>query len=137
MKKIFPLILIAIIAITAGSCRRASHNGLIDGMWRIDEITVTATGENVDPLDKFICVNLELMQLGHPTPEITGILHYHKGDERFSVEFPYRPSDDKMAGYGFAYNSPDTDVVTLDVELLNHKHMVLRSPIATITCTRY
>lgn len=137
MKKIFPIILIAVIALISGSCRRMSHNGLIDGLWRIDEITLTDNDESVVATDKFICVNLELMQLGNPEPEVTGILHYHKGDDRFSVEFPYKPSDEKMAEYGFAYDSADSDVVTLEVEVLTHKRMVLRSPAAVITCTRY
>ena len=82
MRKIFNIILLFVTIIAAGSCRRASDNGKIDGFWRIDEINYKASGETVCPSGLFIAVNLELLQLDDPAVKHTGIISYHKGDSR-------------------------------------------------------
>lgn len=132
MRKILNFLLIAITAACAMSCRRTSHNGDIDGFWRIDRIQYSASGETVCPEDLFIAVNLELLQLDNPQVEHTGVISWHKGDSRLGVEFPYNPSDEALYKYGFPPNP-----CTLDVKVLDSRRLVLASPTAVISCTRY
>jgi hypothetical protein len=136
MRKLIPIIILSLITLVSPSCRRASHNGKIDGFWKITEIAYTPQedrGENiVYPEDLFICVNLELLQLANPDTDITGILSCHLDEDRISVEFPTNPTEQKLYGYGFAGNPANLDILTLD-----SKHLVLRSSAATITCRRF
>ncbi len=132
MRKLLPVLILALIALCLPSCRRTSHNGRIDGFWRIDEIAYAESGETVSPTDLFIAVNLELLQLDNPQVEHTGIISYHKGDPRIGVEFPYNPSAEALYKYGFSANPCVLDIVTLD----SHR-LVLSSPVAVISCTRY
>jgi hypothetical protein len=132
MRKLLPVLILALIALCLPSCRRTSHNGRIDGFWRIDEIAYAESGETVSPTDLFIAVNLELLQLDNPQVEHTGIISYHKGDPRIGVEFPYNPSAEALYKYGFPANPCVLDIVTLD----SHR-LVLSSPVAVISCTRY
>ena len=136
MRKLIPIIILSLITLVSPSCRRASHNGKIDGFWKITEIAYTPQedrGENiVYPEDLFICVNLELLQLANPDTDITGILSCHLDEDRSSVEFHTNPTEQKLYGYGFAGNPANLDILTLD-----SKHLVLRSSAATITCRRF
>lgn len=143
MKKIIPILILLITLVSLGSCRRTTNNGKIDGFWKITEIYYTADGKTVHPERRMIAVQLELMQLQNAgyTATLTGVIHYHKGDPTIGVDFRYNPSDDQLAQYGFAPEPGSTEgqgqYCVLHIEKLDRKHLVLRSPIAVITCRRY
>ena len=101
---------------------------LAGGPTSIKTLQAAETGK----ADLFIAVNLELLQLDNPQVEHTGIISYHKGDPRIGVEFPYNPSAEALYKYGFPANPCVLDIVTLD----SHR-LVLSSPVAVISCTRY
>lgn len=141
MKRIYFLLLLIILLIPAAGCRRASDNGKIDGFWKIQEITYNTDSESVFPRNLFISVQLELLQLQNPSPSgaLTGVLHYHDGDKKIGVDFRNNPSAELLAKYGFAADAQDntTTYCTLDIERLDSKHLVLRSPIAVIRCAKF
>lgn len=140
MKKLIPIIILSLLTIILfPGCRRMSDNGEIDGYWQIREIYYTATGEIQNPKDKFICINLELMQLNNPspTPKLTGVLAYHKGDKTIGVDFRYGPTTAELAQFGFAPTPDNPNFCSLDIKRVDSKHLVLESPIATITCKKF
>ena len=143
MKKILTYIILSLTLLTLGSCRRTTDNGKIDGQWQIREIYHIADGTTVNPETRMICVQLELMQLGNPSwsPTLTGVIDYHKGDSQIGVDFRYNPSDDLLALFGFSPTEAPAGATgkycLLQIEKLDSKHLVLRSPIAVITCRKY
>ena len=119
----------------AGSCRRASHNGKIDGNWKVLTIETLATGEVTDysRSQVFIAINLELMQLRSGTfGSYTGIIDYDKGDHRLAVEFPDITGADQLRTYGI-----DENPVVFTVEKANSKRLRLRTSTKLITCRRF
>lgn len=142
MKRLIPVIILSLLAITLAGCRRVSDNGRLDGLWKIREIEYTADGATVCPANLFFGVQLELFQCQSPTPrrDLTGILHYHKGSDSFTVEFPNKPTRAAMADFGLVPENEDKDktpVCRLDIEHASGSRLVLRSPIAVITCHKY
>ncbi len=133
MRKLLPIIILSLLATFCFcGCRRASDNGKLDGFWRIDNIHFTDTDEDLTPSDLFIGINLELLQLDRPAPDITGIITYKKGEMRLGVQFPTNPTPAQLRTYGFSGNP-----CMLDIEKLTGERLVLRSEIAVITCTKY
>lgn len=142
MRKLIPLIILSLIFLTSASCRRTSHNGKIDGFWKIMEIrydddsavaaAASLNGQSVIPDNLFICINLELIQLGNPEPNITGFMAYDKDDRTLGIEFPGNPGQRHLLNYGISGNPASLDIVTL-----TNKRLVLRSEAATITCRRF
>ncbi len=126
----------ALILIIAPSCRRASHNGKIDGFWKIMKMENKATGEVTEITDPKIniAINLELMQWYGIGPRLTGIISYHKGDSTIGVDFsgcPYT-NEHTLAAYGFTSAKVTFDIVTLD-----SKHLVLATPEMIYYCDRF
>jgi len=142
MRKLTVFIILSVLLLTSVSCRRTSHNGKIDGFWKImeiqyDENSTVATsasldGQSVIPNNRFICINLELIQFGNPEPEITGIIAYDKSGRTLGIEFPGNPGQRYLLNYGVAGNPVSLDIVTL-----TEKRLVLKSSVATITCRRF
>lgn len=141
MRKFLTIICLSLMLISLGACRRASHNGKIDGFWKITEIQYAdqlpvadsgLEGTSVVPEDLFICVNLELLQLGNPGTQFTGVMSYSKGDDRLGVDFKDAVSPEKLLIYGFP---PSPSV--LDIVSLSDKRLVLRSDVATVSCRRF
>lgn len=123
----------------ACSCRRTSHNGKIDGFWRVETVEyLDQTTPDPDPAehDMFIMVNLELFQLGMPTPVLTGIMSYHKGDDKVAVDFAQPMSEARRNEIFALYGIPSTQTV-FEIEKLDSKRLVLNSGIARITCRRF
>ncbi|MDE7180404.1 MAG: lipocalin-like domain-containing protein [Muribaculaceae bacterium] len=142
MKKYIAILLLSLLFIAAPACRRASDNGKIDGFWKITEIRYTTDNSVVNPPNRYIGIQLELLQLnmGSPGPELTAVLNYHKGDAQIGADFRYNPTDAQLAQYGFvadASSAPGTKYCILDIEHVSSSRMVLRSPIAVITCRKY
>lgn len=130
---------LTLLALTLPACRRATDNGKIDGFWQIREIQYN-DGNTVRPEYRMIAVQLELLQLDYYNSKITGVLDYHKGDSEIGVDFRYNPTDDNLYLWGFAPDpelSVGTKYCRLKIELLDSKSLILRSPIALITCRRY
>ena len=124
----------AVIAIFVFSnCRRATDNGKIDGFWRIYEIQYLDDNSVVTPeYDEYIAIQLELIQLQSPGhSNYTGVITYNKGDEQMGVNFP-NLSDAHLYPYGFT--GPES---TVRIERADSKHLVLRTPIAIVSCRKY
>lgn len=138
MRKIFFIIISIFAIISFSSCRRTSDNGKIDGYWQIREIHYN-DGQISNPNRLFICVNLELMQLNNPDPsdKLTGVISYHRGDDKIGVDFRYGPTAEQLALYGFAPIATNPNECILDINRLDSKYLVLTSPIAVITCKRF
>lgn len=126
------MLLLAIVAILP-SCRRASHNGKLDGQWRITQIERVAEQTTDIPDRLFININLELVQLvRNGGSQVTGEISYSKGGDTLGMEFPSNPSAATLRNYGI-YSNP----VTFDVAKLDRKTLVLESPEAVIICERF
>lgn len=139
MKKIIYLLFAVFMLTAAAGCRRASHNGSIDGNWRLVQVEILSTGEIIetDPENEyFIAINLELMQLrgrGITTnPFCTGIMDYDRDAGRLAVDFPNKPPMKQLAEFGIFENP-----VVFQVEEASHKALVLRTPQSVITCRRF
>lgn len=128
------LIVASVAAFGALSCRRASDNGKIDGFWQIQEIYYKADGRTEYPTNKFIAVQLELLQLDGPgvLPQLTGVLSYDKNEDNFTVDFRNGPTEEQLNGFGF---SGQQSVVHIDKA--DRSHLVLSTSIAVITCRKY
>lgn len=141
MKRLIPIILLTVVLTALAGCRRASDNGKIDGMWQIREIEYFADGSTVYPENRFISIQLELIQLRAPSAGLTGVLTYQKNDTKIGVDFRSNPSDATLALFGFGntggISSEKNRFCTLLIERVDSKHLVLRSPVAVITCRRY
>lgn len=125
---------IAAMLIVLPACRRTSHNGKIDGQWKIQEITMNATGETIYPADLHIDINLELLQLrgvGEPY-HLTGVISYSKDDRTLGVDFRFNPTLAELEPYGI-YSNP----VVFGIPVLTTKKLVLKTPESTITCKRF
>ena len=133
LKRITTYLLLT-LCILCGSCRRASDNGKIDGYWKIYDIYYTADGTTSNPEDEFISIQLELLQLQNPlpSPQLTGVLSYKKGDDTLGVDFRNNPSDEIL--YDFGFIGPQC---VLHIDRVDGSNLVLSSPIARITCKKY
>lgn len=136
MKKFIPAFLALIFILTLSSCRRTSHNGDLDGFWRIDRIEFAdpepGQDNTVVPDQLFIAINLELMQLYNPSLVATGVINYDEDQATLGVEFPYKPSLQTLIKFGITDNP-----VTFKVEDVSGKRLVLKSDDTRIICTRF
>ncbi len=141
MKKfIYILIAAAVILTSSTGCRRMSHNGDIDGFWRVVSVEEIANGSTIQqnntlyPDDIFYCINLELMQLQPLNSNYTGIMHFNKKEKQLTVEFPKQPegaAPDAMHIFGI-WTNPVTFEYSAD-----SRHLVLRTPETVIKCDRF
>lgn len=134
LKQIIPLIIILAFT-TLTSCRRASDNGLIDGLWRIDQIDYFEQGQQpstIHPQGFFIAIQLELLQLDNYNPVATAIISYDKDKKTLGLDFPYNPDAALLRKFGIMQNP-----CVINVEHLNHKRMVLTTGSSRITCIRF
>jgi len=133
--KIISIMALVALLMLAPACRRASDNGLIDGLWRIDSIEYNEPGqqtETVRPDGHFIAIQLELLQLDNYNPVATAIISYDKDASTIGLDFPYNPEPDVLRRFGIMENP-----CVLSIKTVSHKHLVLTSPTSTITCTRF
>lgn len=131
-----PIAIIAtLLLLLAPACRRASDNGLIDGLWRIDQIDYFEQGQQpstIYPRGFFIAIQLELLQLDNYNPVATAIISYDKDKKTLGLDFPYNPDAALLRKFGIMQNP-----CVINVEHLNHKRMVLSTGSSRITCTRF
>lgn len=133
------MLLAAVLLLTVGTgCRRMSHNGDLDGNWRLKAITVTSTGEVIDPGEKcFMAINLELMQLRAPglpgtqAAIVTGVMDYDEDAGRLTVEFRKNAEKRYLERFGI-YSNPVTFKVSV-----NRKKLVLTSPESVLELRRF
>lgn len=139
MKKQIILTLLCIILAGAG-CRRVSHNGDIDGYWRIRTIEYTDGTPEEHPENMFIAIQCELMQLWQTVPSggqkrdvPTGEMAYDKDAGRLSVDFrdPVNLTLARLRQFGVCSN-PVTFTVHVDGST-----MVLSTPESVITCRKW
>ena len=135
MKKI--ICLLAVILLLASGCRRASHNGKLDGFWRVETVEYlnAASGDSVaHPQNRFICIDLELFQLQeHGGIQATGVMDYSKGKHLLKVDFPYFEAGGSplLERFGIMEN-PVTFLVSASGEKL-----VLSSTSTVVRCRRF
>lgn len=134
LNHLLPL-LAALTLLLLPACRRASDNGLIDGLWRIDQIDYFEQGQQpstIHPEGCFIAIQLELLQLDNPNPVATSIISYDKDKRTLGLDFPYKPDPTLLRKFGIMQNP-----CVMNVEVLTHKRLVLTSPTSRVTCTRF
>lgn len=135
---LFPLLLAALLF--AGGCRRASHNGDIDGMWQIQKIEYSQqaspglAGTTVSMPQLYLLVNLELFQLQRygTKPIATGVLDYKENRKTFSVDWKGRVTDTVLEEFGLC-----GDPTRITIERLDSKLLVIRTDAAVVSCRRY
>lgn len=133
--KILSILTLLVLLMLIPACRRASDNGLIDGLWRIDSIEYNEPGQPTStdhPEGRFIAIQLELLQLDNSNPVATAIISYDKNASTIGLDFPYNPDPDLLRSFGIMENP-----CVLTIETLSHKNLVLTSPTSRITCTRF
>lgn len=121
-------------------CRRATHNGEIDGYWQIRSIEYTKADGSTRTVipnktqDWYIGIQLELFQIGAPQPQyqLTGEISYDKKAGKLGVNFPYNPSAAVLLQFGIPSNP-----VTFTVEKADSKALVLSTASTRITCRRW
>ncbi len=118
-------------------CRKASHNGKLDGQWQIMKIENLLTSEEKAPENRiYICMNLHVVQLSQVGGVVySGNMQYDKDAGRLSWDFPYNKTEDSVKAlneWGI-YTNP----VTLSVESVTGSTLVLRTPESIITCRRF
>lgn len=125
------------VLIMAVGCRRVSHNGKLDGNWRVETVELFKESGMVKqdslfhPEDRYIAFQLELVQI---RPNLhTGIITYDDKSGQLSMEFPKEPSSlpKVFLDYGICENP-----VTFTVEA-DSKHLVLKNASAVVTCRRW
>lgn len=141
MKKIL-FIIMSVAILSFFSCRRASHNGKIDGNWLVTSIELKADGNEI-PKDTviypqtnmLIAIQLELFQM---TPNIgnvsPGIIDYDKSGHKLVVDFPNVTSQKEMDGlkrFGI-YSNPESFDVTVD-----NRSLILTTDVSVISCKRF
>lgn len=140
MTRILIICLTALTLMLGSSCRRWSHHGDLDGFWQIQEITYTQdgvkvkAGQTVTMPERYISINLELMQLQYNGSSIvaTGVINYDRKGGVLTVDWPYNPKPSLLQDFGIFENP-----VRFDVEKVDSKRLVLRSPGAIVTCRRW
>ena len=147
MRKYIFLVVCVLAAVSLlPGCRRASHNGDIDGYWKVLSIDVTdADGNTTDILPEkgmFIGIQLELFQFYPVVPDydntdtayvsLTGKISYNEGAHTLGVSFRGDPSTATLMKYGIPENP-----VTFTVERADSEYLVLRTPISVIKCRRW
>lgn len=138
-KSLYIALILIVVGVVAGGCRRTSHNGLIDGHWQVLTMEDVNTGEVIDCKDRYVAVNLELIQLfkGDPATALysTGYIYYTKGEDKFTVDFPEMGNNTKperLIEFGITSNPQTLTIVKLD-----HKTFTYRSDAYIVTCRRY
>jgi hypothetical protein len=132
MKKILYILMVAVMMVAIGGCRRASDNGAIDGYWRVVGIEDLSTGEELNVgTSRFFAIQLELMQLSSTSGEcstLTGVMAYDKDNELLSVDFK-GANKNALALFGI-YEDP----ITFTVVRASSKTLMLRTSRTLITC---
>lgn len=145
-KHILLLSFVAIAAICSAlhfsSCRRVSHNGEIDGHWRIEWMENKATGEVTRPVNYFICIQLEMAQfreenlLNGSGSLINALISYRKGDDHIGMSFPTQPGngnkDEWLAQFGIPGHEVDFKILKLNCKTLD-----LENSATIYHCTRF
>lgn len=140
MKRILYAIFVTSViaaAFAMTGCRSMSHNGRLDGFWKIVTIENTATGE-VTPANSeyYYSFYRDVMNLKDTksVKNITGKFNYHKGDDKITIEYPYIESDQmyELEPYGI-YENP----VTFEILKLTGSELVLKSDHSIVSCIKF
>lgn len=128
-KSSFVLIIIFIIALAAVSCRKASHNGDLDGQWQLRTITLT-DNSSMSVRGIYYDFMLHTAQMRGGGPTYTGNMVYDK-DKSIFIEFPVnKASQFNMYGLCAAdFTEADKGVsVIFTVRRITSKEMTLVTP---------
>lgn len=140
-RSIIYLVIALVCGITAISCRRTSHNGAIDGQWKLVSVEEFANDSTIlrdtviYPEREYIDIQLEIMQLrGENHPLYTGVITYDKGNDILTVDFRSPKQITPLVKHLFGvWRNP----VTYKVENPDRKTMILRTPECVLTCHRF
>lgn len=144
MKRISFIIPVALLAaslvaiFSLFSCRRVTHNGKIDGNWRIETMEDIATGQVEHPVNYFLAIQLEMAQFREESaaggPQLNALISYKKGDDVIGMDFP-----DKVGNTPAnlaVFRIPSTNV-TFKILQLDRSKLVLESPTTIYRCIRF
>lgn len=137
-RSIFIYVISVLFIICASGCRKASHNGKLDGQWQIMKIENLETSEEKVPEGRrYICLNLHVVQLEgmDVSKQAVGNMAYDKDAGIINWDFPYNTAGDdlkRLEKWGIYTNPVEIKVLKVDGSAL-----VLRTPETIITCRRF
>lgn len=131
-KLLFPFFIIFIL--TSLSCTKRPINGLLDGRWQIMEIEDKGEVSYVKDNKLYYNFSLHVCSLtGYGYVLTNGNLKYE--NNTIWLDFPYGHTEEmrlKLQGYGI-YKNP----VTMEVEYLDRKKLILKEDDVVITLRRF
>ncbi len=141
--KIFTYILIgalslSVISITHTSCVKEYINGKLEGMWRVDKITLADGSIPYDikttSYPVYISFQFHVVQLsGYDGDIFFGNLQYN--GETVRLDFPNNTTEDKLRPLNqWGIFSSD---VTFTIKSLTKSRLVMSSPESTMECTHF
>lgn len=122
-------ILLSIILLFAGGCRKAPINGDLDGQWQVMTIE-NADGSTVTPDNVFYCFNLHVAELTSGKGTVFANMTYSHPD--ITLDFPYVKSPAGLATWGLGSNPAVIKVISL-----SSKKLVMQSGETTVTCRKF
>lgn len=141
MKKIYTILLVAIIAVALGSCRKLALHGDFSGMWQVLTIEYPDGTLVESNHDYYYCFNRNVVMLReYGNKYVIGNMVYHETD--FSLQF-FRVSTRYLSNWGMTMPDAapqvlDEFVVHFTVDERNSKHMVITSDEGiTVTLRKY
>lgn len=118
-----------------GGCVNHPINGDLDGQWQV--MNIEKGGEDLGVVgQRYICVQLHVVQLTQGGIFATGNLHYTKGGDTIGIDFPEIEADTsdfvKLSEWG-VYENP----VTFHIEELTRKRLVMSCGDVRVTCRKF
>lgn len=122
-------VIIALLSFIAISCNKISHNGNLDGMWRIITIENLENGDIYTPDQHFYCFNLHTANLtgGNEVPTANMTYKYPV----LYLDFPYE-SPGNLVDWGIYSN-----YVKFDILQLTKSDLVMQSEDVLITLKKF
>lgn len=118
-----------IVLLALSSCYKVSHNGDLDGMWRVISIESVETGKESHPDQIFYCFDLSIAQLTRGYIVATANMVYHYPE--IKLDFPnQRP--EVLADWGIY-----ATYVEFEILKLNGSSLVIKSDDSIVTMTKF
>ena len=129
MKKSRFITLLLVVFLSLTACNKVSHNGNLDGQWRIITIENIESGVINEPQQLFYCFNLHTANLTRGGVWYTANMVYDY--PKLSLDFPYNKPGE-LDDWGIY----STDV-TFQIVLLNSSSLILRSDQVIINLQKF
>ncbi|MCH5320069.1 MAG: lipocalin-like domain-containing protein [Paramuribaculum sp.] len=117
------------LAALLGGCNKVSHNGDLDGQWRILYIENTEDGKITEPVQYFYCFYLHTANLTRGGIVATANMTYEY--PLLSLDFPYA-SLATLSEWGITTNPADFEIVSL-----SRTHLIMKTGTNLITLRKF